>query len=169
MSVEWKLKKVKVSALKEWKKNPRKLIEKKLQDLQNSIAKFGVAQPIVVSTDLTICGGHGRKKVLEKMGIKEVDCYIPNRELSEKEFEELNIRLNKNIAGEFDFDILANEFELDELIEWGFDGKDFEIKLEDEEEEKPKNYLLEIMFPNDTEMMNVHNDLTERGYIVKVK
>jgi thioredoxin reductase len=43
------------------------------------------------------------------------------------------------------------------------------ISKEVKKEEKPKNYHLEIMFPNDTEMMNVCNDLTERGYIVKVK
>jgi len=39
--------------------------------------------------------------------------------LSEKEVEELNIRLNKN-TGSWDFDILANEFELPDLFEWGF-------------------------------------------------
>jgi ParB-like chromosome segregation protein Spo0J len=151
MSIDWTLKKVNVSDLKEWKKNPRKLIEKKLQDLQNSIAKFGIAEPIVINTDLTICGGHGRKKVLEKMGIKEVDCYIPNRELSEKEFEELNVRLNRNIAGDWDMDILANEFELDELIEWGFDESELNIDVLEPSDLSDKNKEI------DTE--NFGNDL----------
>mgnify|MGYP003395732199 CR=1 FL=1 len=39
--------------------------------------------------------------------------------------QELNISLNKNIAGEFDWDILANEFKIPELKEWGFE--EFEL------------------------------------------
>jgi ParB-like chromosome segregation protein Spo0J len=83
-----------------------------------------------------ICGGHGRKKILERLGIKEVDCYIPSRKLTQKEFDELNIRLNKNIAGEWDFDILANDFELPDLIEWGFEEGElgmFEPATEEEQ------------------------------------
>ena len=123
--MKWNLKKVKVSDLKENPNNPRKLTEKGLKDLEKSISKFGIAEPIVCNSDLMICGGHGRKKILERLNIKEVDCYLPEKKLTQKQFDELGIRLNKNIAGEFDFDILANEFEVDELIEWGFE--EFEL------------------------------------------
>jgi len=123
--MNWKIKKIKVSELKENPCNPRRLTEKGLKDLEKSILKFGIAEPLVVNTDYMICGGHGRKKILEKLNIKEVDCYLPDKLLSKKQFDELGIRLNKNIAGEFNFDILANEFEIDELIEWGFE--EFEL------------------------------------------
>ncbi len=125
--MEWELVKKKVAELKEWKKNPRALTEKGIKDLTESIRKFGIAEPIVINTDGAICGGHGRKKVLELENIKEVDCYQPLKKLLPKQFEELNIRLNKNIAGEFDFDILANEFEIDDLINWGFEADGLEL------------------------------------------
>jgi len=133
--MKWKIKKIKVSELKENPNNARKLTEKGLKDLENSILKFGVAEPLVVNTDYVICGGHGRKKILERLKIKEVDCYLPEKKLSKKEFDELGIRLNKNIAGEFDFDILANEFEMEDLIEWGFDESELGLGFESNENE----------------------------------
>ena len=129
--INWTLKNKKVSELKENPKNPRSLTKKGLEDLEKSMVKFGVAEPLVVNTDDMICGGHGRKKVLEKLNIKEVDCYYPNRKLTPKEFDELNIRLNKNIAGEFDMDILANEFDVPDLLDWGF--KPYELGVDDNE------------------------------------
>jgi len=128
--MNWKLQKIKVSNLKENPRNPRKLTEKGLNDLEKSIKKFGVAEPLVLNTDLMVCGGHGRKKILERVGITEVDCYLPDKKLTPKQFDELNIRLNKNIAGEFDFDILANEFEIEELTEWGFENFELGVGIE---------------------------------------
>ena len=64
---------------------------------------------------------------------------VPCIELSltyEKE-RELNVRLNKN-TGEWDMDNLANMFDMEELVDWGFDEGDLkifddEIKLDDEQ------------------------------------
>jgi DNA modification methylase len=128
--MKWKTEKRKISDLTEWKGNPRILTEKGMADLKKSIQKFGCAEPLVINVDGTICGGHGRKKILEALGIKEVDCYVPERPLTPAEFKELNIRLNKNIAGEFDFDILANDFEIPDLIEWGFTEEELSIDLD---------------------------------------
>jgi len=119
--IKWHVEKRRVIDLKEWPKNPRKITDKGLVDLVISIDKFGLAEPIIINTDNTICGGHGRKLALTKLGIKEIDCYVPDNTMTDKQFEELNIRLNKNIAGVFDYDILANEFEVDELLDWGFE------------------------------------------------
>jgi DNA modification methylase len=142
--MKWNLKKVKVSDLKENPKNPRKLTEKGLKDLEKSITKFGVAEPLVCNTDFMLCGGHGRKKILERLNIKEVDCYFPEKKLTEKQFDELGVRLNKNIAGEFDFDILANEFEVDELIEWGFDEKELDLNLWNDTDESKLDEVPEV-------------------------
>lgn len=129
--MNWKIKKVKVSQLKEWDKNPRNLTTKGLADLKLSIERFGIAEPLVCNTDLTLIGGHGRKKVLQEMNIKEVDCYIPDVKLTQKQCEELGIRLNKNIAGDWNFDILANEFELPDLLEYGFNERELSISVEE--------------------------------------
>ena len=123
-TIKWKLVTKKVNELKAYHKNPRNITEQGLKDLKKSVDKFGLAEPIVINLDLTIIGGHGRVLTLKANGTKECDCYIPNRKLTAKEVEELNIRLNKNIAGVFDFDILANQFEMDDLLEWGFTDKE---------------------------------------------
>ena len=125
--IKWITKLVKVSDLKEWPKNPRRITKDKLAKLVESVDKFGSVEPPVINTDFILCGGHGRKKAYEELGIKEIDCVMPSRKLTEKEFEELNIRLNKNIAGEWDFDILANEFNEEELMNWGFESSEFQI------------------------------------------
>ncbi len=123
--MKWKLEKRKLADLKEWPDNPRKMTDSGLSNLKESITKFGVAEPLVINSKGVICGGHGRLKVLRGMGIAEVDCYVPDPDLTEKEFQELNIRLNKNIAGEWDFDILAEKFEQNELLDWGFEKAEF--------------------------------------------
>ena len=122
--ITWALKKVNLSELREYENNPRFLSKEKLRILEESIFKFGMAEPLVINLDNIICGGHGRKKALEKMKITEVDVYYPNRQLNEEEFDELNVRLNKNTAGDFDYDILANRFEFHELEDMGFSAKE---------------------------------------------
>lgn len=126
--ITWSLQKKKVNELKEYEKNPRTLTEKGLSDLKKSIEKFGIAEPIAINRDGTIIGGHARKKVLEELGIEEVDCYLPNILLSEELAAEICIRLNKNIAGKFDIDMLTTLFETEELIDFGFET--FELEVE---------------------------------------
>ena len=48
--------------------------------------------------------------------------------LTDKEVEELNIRLNKN-TGNWDFDALANRFEVPDLLEWGFDERELQLAI----------------------------------------
>jgi len=93
--------------------NPRQITDKQAKDLKASLAKFGLADPLIINTNNELIGGHQRKKILESlMGVApdyEIDVRVPDRELSIDEARELNVRLNKN-AGQWDFDILANNF-----------------------------------------------------------
>jgi len=169
--MKWKLIKKKVKELKEYKDNPRILTNKGLEDLEKSIKKFGLAQPIVINTDNTICGGHGRLEILKKNKILEVDCYVPHKKLTNDQFEELNVRLNKNIAGIFDDDKLKDLFDLDQLEEWGFDDvwPDDEMLEKESNNEKEQKFMIEVTFPNENEMTNVYNQMLESGYIAKIK
>lgn len=143
--INWHTETRKLSNLKANKKNPRKLSENDAFHLRTSLEKFGLDDKIIINLDDTIIGGHQRKKVLQNMGIKEVEVLVPDRELTEKECDEFNIRLNRN-AGEWDWDILANEWNIDELVAWGFNPEEFslppveEIISEDDdfEEELPE-------------------------------
>lgn len=118
--MKWHSETKQISDLKLWDENPRKLTEKGLADLKKSIDRFGVAEPVVVNLDGSVIGGHGRLKVLSESGVTEVDCYVPDKRLTKKQAEELGVRLNKNIAGEWDWDKL-NEWPEEELKDWGFE------------------------------------------------
>ena len=124
--MNWKLKNVKLSDIKEYEANPRKITEKGLKDLKNSINNFGQAEPFVVNTDMTLIGGHARKLAMQSLDYETCDVLIPSKKLTDKQVQELNIRLNKNIAGEFNFDILTEFFETDDLLEWGFESFEFD-------------------------------------------
>mgnify|MGYP003137032983 CR=1 FL=1 len=116
--------------------NPRQLTKDQYQNLKDSISRFGLVDPIIVNSNKDrkniIVGGHQRVKVAKDMDIE----YVPVLEVDltyEKE-RELNIRLNKN-TGEWDTDILANMFDIEELQDWGFD--DIELQLNEEYWKEP--------------------------------
>lgn len=138
--IEWRNAKWKVSALKDHPHNPRQFTEKGMADLRDSIRNCGYVEPIAINTTGTILSGHARKKILMEAGLKEVDVRVPDRELTEKEEREVLLRMNKNTAGEFNFEILANEFEIEELKEVGFTDADLKIggyDFGEPQEEKP--------------------------------
>lgn len=126
----WSLTKKNIEELKPYEKNPRTITKKGLSDLEDSLEEFGMADVIIINTDNTIIGGHARyfllkasheiKKKSNKKHKTILDCYVPDRKLTAKEVKILNVRLNKNIAGEFDTDMLANLFEVDDLLKVGF-------------------------------------------------
>lgn len=128
--IEWRNEKRKIKELVPYVSNPRQITEKQAEDLKKSLDKFGLAASLVINTDNTIIGGHQRKKIMETLMQLppdfEIDVRVPERELSIDEVGELNIRLNKNVA-EWDFDVLANEFDTSDLIDWGFDKSQFDI------------------------------------------
>jgi hypothetical protein len=104
--------------------NPRRLTEKKASDLRKSLVKFGYVEPIALNTDGSILGGHQRINVMLAAKIVKpedlIDVRAPNRSLTEAEKRELLLRLNLNL-GDWNDDMLANEFEQADLLEWGFE------------------------------------------------
>ena len=132
--MKWNVEKRKIKDLHEYAKTPRYLHKVEAEHLQESIDKFGQCEPIVINRDGIIVGGHQRVRTMRKMGYKEVDVYVPDLPLSEKEIEELNMRLNKNI-GNWDYDMLANAWDPEDLLEWGFTEKDLHMDAKEEEEE----------------------------------
>ena len=138
--INWTLQQFRLDELTDYYKNPRSLSEKEFKQLKTSLDKFGMIDKPIVNADSanTIIGGHQRKHVLEASGVKEIECWVPDRELSDKEVEELNIRLNKN-TGSWDFDVLANEFELDDLLDWGFDKQELDLDLWQPESEEAED------------------------------
>lgn len=132
--IKWTLEKRHISDLTPHPHNPRQLSKHDAEHLQKSLSKFGVIDKIVINTDNQVIGGHQRINTLKEMGITEVETWVPERRLSSEESKELCIRLNRNL-GEFNWEILANEFETEDLLHWGFSENDLDWKLPDESEE----------------------------------
>ena len=122
-----KIEQIKASKLKPATYNPRQISTKQYKDLKNSITKFGLVDPIIVNKDFTVIGGHQRLKVLNEMQTDTIPCVV--LDLSKEKEKELNVRLNKN-TGDFDIDILANEFDIDELVDWGFKHIDLGLNVD---------------------------------------
>ena len=109
--------------------NPRKLSKDQYADLKNSLHKFGLAElPVVNLNTNQILAGHMRIQVLTDMHGKdhEIEVRVPNQELDKNSCDEYIIRSNKS-GGEWDWDIMANNFDIEELKDWGF--KDFELSF----------------------------------------
>jgi hypothetical protein len=128
--IVWHLEKRKISSLISYFKNPRQLTKDQETHLKTSLEKFGLIDRPCINTNGMIIGGHQRVAILKNE--EEIEVWIPNRLLDNAEVEELNIRLNKNL-GEWDWDILANEFETSDLLKWGFNEKDLQIEIFDDE------------------------------------
>jgi ParB-like chromosome segregation protein Spo0J len=131
---QWHLEKRLIKELKPHHKNPRQLSKVQERHLSASIDKFGLAEKIIINTDNTIIGGHQRIQILKMKKIKEVECWVPDVTLDERDVDEMNIRLNKN-TGDWDYDILANEWEVPDLLNWGFSAEDLQIGEAEAEDE----------------------------------
>lgn len=103
--------------------NPRKDLKPgdgEYKKLKRSITEFGYVEPVIWNqTTGRVVGGHQRLKVLQEMGMTEIDCVII--EVSEEKEKALNIALNK-ISGDWDTDKLA-------LLITDLQGSDLDVSL----------------------------------------
>ena len=154
------IEKIKINKLKPAAYNPRQISTKQYNDLKKSIQKFDLVDPIIVNKDMTVIGGHQRLKICKELKYKDVDCVV--LDLSKEQERELNVRLNKS-GGEFDVDILANEFDIDELTDWGF--KHIELGLNIDKLDAPENidtehpFATELDFSNNYIVLKFDNDI----------
>lgn len=128
----WTNGKARIGDLVEYEKNPVELSERAAKELAKSLKKFGHIIPYTAAapkngSKIPILDGHQRKHVeMELLGVPPgtvVEVRYPDRKLTEKERQEVIIRLRKN-TGEWDFDILANNFDVPDLLDWGFSEKE---------------------------------------------
>ena len=144
--ITWANEKRKLSELVPWERNPRQITDKQAKRLEESFEQFGQVEIIAIGPENQIYNGHQRLKVLsQKYGADyEVDVRVASRALTEKEREKLTVFLHKGAAGDWDFDVLANEFELDDLLDWGFEEKDFELNFAPEAKEYDESIANEV-------------------------
>ena len=133
--LKWTTETRKISDLIPHPHNPRQMTEQQVAELTASLVKFDLAEIPAINTDNQILAGHQRLKIMSMLGRgeEEIDVRVPNRKLTQAEAKEYCIRSNKNV-GTWDYDALANDFDIEELSEWGFT----EDELLNSEESTPK-------------------------------
>lgn len=116
----------KISNVKLNPNNPRLIKDDKFKKLVQSIKDFPEMlniRPIVVNQDMVILGGNMRYKACKEAGLKEIPVIVTD--LSEEKQREFLIKDNTS-GGEWDFAMLANEWDTEELSEWGLDVPSFD-------------------------------------------
>ena len=111
----------KISDVKLNPNNPRLIKDDKFKKLVQSIKDFPEMlsiRPIVVNQDMIILGGNMRFRACKEAGIKEIPVIVTD--LTEDKQREFLIKDNVS-GGEWDWDLLANEWDNEELVEWGLD------------------------------------------------
>lgn len=133
-----KIETVKIEELNPAPYNPRKWSENAIEQLRESVQRFGVVDPLLVNNakgrENVVIGGHFRLKVAKELGITELPVlYVIIPELERE--KELNLRLNKNL-GEWDTDLLK-EFDETILYDTGFTSEELDEIFLEEGPEKP--------------------------------
>jgi len=150
--------KVKINNIKTNPKNPRLIKDDKFKKLVNSIKEFPQMlelRPIVVDENNIILGGNMRHKACIEAGLKEV-YIVQAKDLTELQKDEFIVKDNVGF-GEWDWDILANEWNTEKLQDWGLDLP-LDVSVQELEAEED-NYEI----PNEITTDIVLGDLFEIG------
>ena len=151
--------KIQISKIKPNPNNPRIIKDYKFKKLINSIKEFPEMlklRPIVVDEKNIILGGNMRYKACVQAGLKEI-YVIQADNLTEEQKKEFVIKDNASF-GEWDWDIIANEWDTEEIKDWGLEIKTFGENIAEaewigmpefsQEDLMPKNQLI-VSFAND--------------------
>jgi hypothetical protein len=120
---------IKLTTIKSNPNNPRVIRDEKFKKLVKSIEEFPkmmALRPMVVNEDMVVLGGNMRLKALKELGYKEVpnDWVKSAKDLTEDEIRRFIIADNVGF-GEHDWEMLANEWNVEELTDWGLDIPNF--------------------------------------------
>lgn len=131
LKLQWFTQKRRVNDLVPYEKNPRKMSPKQLSDLKRSLRKFNLVEIPAIDTTNRVIAGHQRLKVLQLLGRgeEEIEVRVPNRKLTQEEYDQYLITSNA-VGGDWDFDKLK-AFDLGTLTVSGLDD-DILSKIWDE-------------------------------------
>jgi ParB-like chromosome segregation protein Spo0J len=148
------IQKVKIQDVKLNPNNPRLIKDDKFAKLVKSIQELPQMleiRPIVVNADMVVLGGNMRLKACKEAGLKEVPIIIADN-LTEEQQREFLIKDNVS-GGEWDFEMLANEWDVEQLEDWGLDVPTFATDVDYSE----KNKELDL------------NDFEDQKYTIKLE
>jgi DNA modification methylase len=127
---------VKLSEIKPNPNNPRLIKDEKFHKLVKSIQDFPKMleiRPIVVNSDMIVLGGNMRLKACKEAGLKEIPIIFAD-DLTEDQQREFILKDNIGY-GEWNWEMIANEWDAEQLEEWGLDIPDFNTEVLEAEED----------------------------------
>ena len=156
---------VKIGDVKPNTSNPRIIKDDKFTKLVQSIKDFPEMlklRPIVVDENMMVLGGNMRLRASKDAGLKKVHIIMAS-DLTPDQQKEFIIKDNVGF-GEWDWDILANEWDVDALAEWGLNVNGFDLEPDYEDligEEKNKPATMKITFESPEQLQKAEIDIQE--------
>jgi hypothetical protein len=156
---------VKIGQVKSNPNNPRVIKDEKFKSLVKSIQDFpemAEIRPIVVNADMIILGGNMRFKAMKEAGWKEVPVIVADHLTPEQE-REFIIKDNTS-GGDWDWEMLAMEWDADKLEEWGLDLLRFEDEPDYDDligQDKNKPPTMKITFETPEQLQKAEIDIQE--------
>lgn len=155
--------------------NPRQIKDDKYKALVKSIKDdpemLALRELLVYEHEgaFVLIGGNMRYRALKELKYKEAPCKIIPADTPVEKLKAYLIKDN-NGFGEWDWDMLANDWDSEELRDWGVDVPSFEDENGDEnKEEKGKdNFNLKIICSNKLDQMKAYTELSGKGYDIKI-
>jgi ParB-like chromosome segregation protein Spo0J len=160
---------VPINTVKANPNNPRIIKDDKFAKLVKSINEFPQMlnlRPIVVNDDMIVLGGNMRLKACKEAGLKDIPI-IKASELTEQQQKEFIVKDNVGY-GEWDWNDLANNWDSEQLIDWGLDIPGFKIEeekeMEDLSDKLKSEFKIEIICRDEAEQEQTYNKLIEQNY-----
>lgn len=152
--------------------NPRSIKKKKYEKLKNDIAQYPemlAARCMLVyplndeSTRFIVIGGNMRHRVLTELNATDVPCFVIPRDVPVERLQAYTI-LDNNNFGEWDWDMLANEWDDDLLSDWGINIPGKDDKDKDLSDRINLEYKIEVDCADENDQEELFNYLQDQGY-----
>lgn len=167
--------KIPINEIKPNPNNPRVLKDWQYEKLKKSITEFPKMlelRPIVIDNEGIILGGNMRYRILKELNHKDVEV-VKASELTEEEKKRFIIADNVSF-GDWDDEVLANEWDVEVLSDWGLDLEFGDVKKEKEastvdlSEQIKESFEVIIECIDEKQQQQVYEELLSKGYIVRV-
>lgn len=131
--------------------NPRVLRDEKFQKLKQSITEFPKMlslRPMVIDENNVVLGGNMRLRALQELGFTDIDEAWVKRSSDLTEEEKKRFIIADNVAfGEWDWDTLANDWEVVDLEAWGLEIPFYDEEVKEEQSKEEDDFkTLELNF-----------------------
>lgn len=160
-------KQVPISKIKVNPDNPRVVRDHRFEKLCKSLREFPEMmekRPIIVDENMIVLGGNMRLRAAQKIGLKKV--WIDSAEgWTDEQKREFIIKDNLGY-GEWDFEVLANAWDIETLDDWGLEipGVDVDVSETDISDQLELSFAVEVSLNSEEEQESLYNNLTKQGY-----